>query len=62
MLNIDPHENRSPKSFTLKPSTVTTIEALAMAYKTNASRIIEAMVTQYGPKILAQLKQEKEEK
>ena len=61
MLDVEPKENRTPRSFTLKPSTIAMIEDLADAYQTNASRIMETLVTQYGPKILAE-RQRKGEK
>ena len=54
MLDLEPQENRKTRSFTLKPSTIATIEQLAKAYETNASRVIESMVVQYGTKLLEQ--------
>lgn len=59
MLQVDDRETRNPRSFTLKPSTVKILEELAEAYNTNASRIVEAMVVQYGPKFLEHAKREK---
>lgn len=58
MLNVEEKETRAPRSFTLRPSTVAMIEEMAEAYATNASRIVETLVTQYGPKILAQHKKD----
>lgn len=60
MLELPEKELRAPRSFTLLPTTVQRIEALADAYGTNSSRIIEAMVIQFGPKLLAQAPQKEE--
>ena len=56
MLDVESKkELREPRSFALKPSTVQLIESLAKVYDTSASRIVEAMIVQYGPKILTQM-------
>ena len=54
MLRLDNIETprRTPRSFTLLPNTIDLVERLAGAYGTNASRIVEAMIVQYGPKLL----------
>lgn len=52
---------RTPNSFTLKPGTIKLLDEIAEQYDTNRSRVIEAMVTQYGPKLLESLKKGKSE-
>ena len=54
MLNVEPKEIRKTRSFTLRPSTIATIEELSKAYDTNCSRVIESMVIQFGTKLLEQ--------
>jgi hypothetical protein len=54
-------ERRTPRSFTLLPSTINSIEALADLYGTNASRIIEAMVLKFGPKLIDQMEKKQRE-
>lgn len=53
MLDLKQKPRRKPRSFTLQPNTITLLDQLADAYNTNHSRIVETLITQYGPKILA---------
>lgn len=61
MLSIESTGNRLTRSFSLRVRTLDTIEQLAKAYGTNSSRIVEALVSQYGPKILQQQKEEEKQ-
>lgn len=54
MLEVKPIENKKGRSFTLRPTTITIIEDLAKAYDSNASAIMEALIVEYGPKLLEQ--------
>lgn len=51
---IEPTVTKRPQSYSLKEPTIEMIKELADAYNTNASRIIEALVTNYGPKLIEQ--------
>jgi len=59
MLDVKKKETRVTRSFTLKPSNIALIEELAESYDSNASRIVEALVETYGPKIKEQLEERK---
>jgi hypothetical protein len=59
MLDVKKKETRVTRSFTLKPSNIALIEELAESYGSNASRIVEALVETYGPKIKQQLEARK---
>jgi hypothetical protein len=60
MLEIDKTPRRKPHSYTLLPSTIDRVKELATHYDTSASRIVEALITQYGPKLLEQAKRKKQ--
>jgi hypothetical protein len=53
MLEVERKERKVPQSFTLKPSTRRQLEELAAIYKTNASNMVETLITHYGPKLVA---------
>ena len=59
MLNLSAKENRVTRSFTLKPSNIRLLEELAELHNSNASRVIEALIELYGPKIKAQMEERK---
>ena len=61
MLKLDVTETprRTPRSFTLLPSTILLVEELARSYSTNASRIVESMLVQYGPRLIEEKAKEK---
>jgi hypothetical protein len=59
MLKISSNENRVTRSFTLKPSNIKLVEDLAEMHSSNASRVIEALIELYGPKIKAQMEERK---
>lgn len=53
MLQIEKEEERRrANSYYLKPSTVDLLKEIARCYDTTASKVLEAMVVQFGPKIL----------
>lgn len=57
MLNVPTKETRVTRSFTLKPSNIKLVEELAEMHNSNSSRIIEALIEAYGPKIKAQMQE-----
>ena len=61
MLDIDKQPKRLTPSYTLLPSTIAKVKELAKVYDTNASRIVEALIVQYGPKLLEQAKKREQE-
>ena len=44
--------NRQSTSFTLRRETVEMLDRLAQAHDTNRSRILEAMINNFGPTLL----------
>lgn len=58
-LDVERSGNRTPNSFTLKPETVQLLDELATALDTNRSRVIEAMITKFGPALLADAREGK---
>lgn len=55
MLKVDRYrERRVTRSFSMLAETIDLLEDMADAYKTNASRVIEAMVQQYGQALIEQ--------
>ena len=52
IMDIDPLELRKPRSFTLKPSSLALIEEYATIKGTNASRVVETLVTHFLPRII----------
>jgi len=57
MLKIQGNEKRTTRSFTMKPSNIELVEELAEMHNSNASRVIEALIELYGPKIKAQMQE-----
>ena len=57
MLNIQGSKRRVTRSFTLKPANIQLVEELAEMHDSNASRVIEALIELYGPKIKAQMEE-----
>lgn len=56
-LNIDKYASRRiGRSVTLKPSSIALLEELAEGYDISVSRVVEAMVEQFGPKLLDQVR------
>jgi hypothetical protein len=55
MLKIQGNERRITRSFTMKPANIELVEELAEMHDSNASRVIEALIELYGPKIKAQM-------
>ena len=51
-MELETKEIRTPRSFTLRPSTVDLINEYADLMGTNASRTVEALVTHFLPKII----------
>ena len=61
MLKVPTNTRRVTRSFTLLPSNIALLEELAEIHDSNASRIIEALIELYGPKIKAQMEERKSE-
>ena len=61
MLDIPKKQVRAPRSFTLLPTTIERLEELAVAYDTNASRVMEALIVQFAPKLMEQVNKNKEQ-
>lgn len=61
MLDIDRTPRRKPHSYTLLPSSIDRVKELAKVYDTTASRIVEALITQYGPKLMEQNRKREEQ-
>lgn len=59
MFEIPTKELRTPRSFTMLPSTIKRVEELARVYDTNASRIVEGLIVNYGPKLIEQARKNK---
>jgi len=59
-LDIEERAVRKPHSLTLLPSTLARIKEAADLHNTNQSRIVEALCTQYLPKIIEQATKQKE--
>ncbi len=55
MFELPEIERRQPRSFTMKPSTYERIERLAALHGVSASRIVEALVTNFGPRLQEQV-------
>ena len=55
-MDIKPAEKKTPRSFTLKPSSIAIVEEYADLKGTNASQVIETMITHFLPKIIEQEK------
>jgi len=47
---------RSPRSFALKQHTADLVAEIAVLYDTSQSRIMEALINQYVPKLIEQQK------
>lgn len=51
-MELETKEVRTPRSFTLKPSTIALIEEYATIKGTNASRTVEALCVHFLPRII----------
>ena len=58
-MEIEAKETRSPRSFTLRPSSIALIEEYATLKNTNASRVVETLVTHFLPRVIAEEKASK---
>lgn len=59
-MDVEEKARRKPHSFTLLPSTLARIRKAADLHNTNQSRIVEALCTQYLPKIIEQATKQRE--
>jgi hypothetical protein len=51
-LDVNPSTRRVPKNFTIQEHNIAMIGELSAAYSTNASRIVDALIQQFGPTLL----------
>ncbi len=57
MLHIDETPVRKPFTVSVRQTSHDLVVELADEYKTNVSRIVEALILQYGPKLLNEIRQ-----
>lgn len=54
MLDLEKEPRKITRSFSMKPSSLQMLQDIAEKHNTNSSKVVEAMIVQFGPQLLKQ--------